>query len=277
MLPPEVYGGAWRSGHVQGIALDADAGHLYFSFTDLLVKTDLYGKQLGSVAGIDGHLGDLTFHGGLVHGSLERKSAQAFFVAVFDPDRIIAMDMDPAEAMTIAPVEQVAADFVEGRHGCSGIDGITFGPRLGDPGQERLLTLAYGIYAGTGDDQVLLQYDGGGWRKHLVRTGNTTYGVQNLEYDSHTRLWFMAVYRGVNHTFFTLDGRSMRLAERGLYHRETGVWGWEAGGQFGLASLGDGRYYIVDKGESGGRQTATARLHRWTGEAPNPFLVIDPK
>ncbi|WP_405387392.1 hypothetical protein OG596_05295 [Streptomyces sp. NBC_01102] len=48
-LPASVDGGAWQSGHVQGMALDRRRGSLYFSFTNLLVKTDLKGRPVGSV------------------------------------------------------------------------------------------------------------------------------------------------------------------------------------------------------------------------------------
>ncbi|WP_374935973.1 hypothetical protein [Streptomyces sp. SM10] len=46
----------------------------------------------------------------------------------------------------------------------------------------------------------------------FVRTGNTTYGVQNLRYDPYTRNWFTAVYKGKkdgfpNYSLFTVDGR----------------------------------------------------------------------
>jgi hypothetical protein len=96
--------------------------------------------------------------------------------------------------------------------------------------------LAYGIYSNTtrqdDDHQVVLEYDVGKWRrlerpltqsdphrsgpatydgKYFVYTGNTTYGVQNLEYDAYTGNWMMAIYRGrkaefPNYSFFIVDG-----------------------------------------------------------------------
>ena len=67
--------GPFKAGHCQGIAVDERRGHIYFSFTTMLVKTDLAGKVLGSVTGLIGHLGSLTFNeeDGRVYGSLEYK------------------------------------------------------------------------------------------------------------------------------------------------------------------------------------------------------------
>src|SRR5690606_40310928 len=49
------------------------------------------------------------------------------------------------------------------RYGCSGIDGVSFGPRFGAVDGPAYLTVAYGIYGNTArsdhDHQVLLQFD----------------------------------------------------------------------------------------------------------------------
>jgi hypothetical protein len=93
--------------HVQGIAVDKTKGHVYFSFTDKLVKTDLSGKLIGSVTGLVGHLGDLDIsENGKVYGSLEYKrdaigkgiakelgvksrSEDGFYIAIFNGSRIV--------------------------------------------------------------------------------------------------------------------------------------------------------------------------------------------
>ena len=53
--PKEIYSGAWNAGHVQGITMDRE-GYMYFSFTDVIVKTDLQGRLIGTVTGLLGHL-----------------------------------------------------------------------------------------------------------------------------------------------------------------------------------------------------------------------------
>ncbi|MFI1828251.1 hypothetical protein ACH41E_17645 [Streptomyces sp. NPDC020412] len=255
-LPAAVDGGAWRSGHLQGIALDRAAGRMYFSFTNLLVKTDLQGRPLGSVTGITGHLGDLDVNpdDGRVYGSLEYKTASSFYVAIFDGARITRMGMDARSTgvLTTVHLEEVADDYAadmngdgvfdgntgntpDHRYGCSGIDGLAFGPDLGR-GDATRLTVAYGVYANSSrtdnDHQVLLQYEVASWHayerpltedaphasgpaapagKFFAYTGNTTYGVQNLAYDADSGNWLMAAYRGKkpafpNYSLFVVDG-----------------------------------------------------------------------
>ncbi|MFI2215154.1 hypothetical protein [Streptomyces sp. NPDC020141] len=342
-LPASVDGGAWRSGHLQGTALDERGGFMYFSFTNLLVKTDLRGRPIGSVTGFTGHLGDLAFNkdDGRVYGSLEYKAAKAFYVAIFDGDRITRMNMDAEtdEVLSTVHLKEVVEDYTadmngdgvfdgntantpDHRYGCSGVDGIAFGPGFGSSRGPRL-TIAYGVYSNTGradnDHQVLLQYDVRFWERYerpltesdphtsgparpggkfFAYTGNTTYGVQNLEYDEHSGDWRLAVYKGKKKTFpnyslFVVDGsqrprwglvrgqarpelgRILALAPRGLHDEESGVYGYQSAGQYGLISLDDGRSYVAEAGtaQSDGvtLQTGRAVLHRWTGLTPNPF------
>jgi hypothetical protein len=343
-LPAAVDGGAWKSGHLQGTAVDRRKGLMYFSFTDLLVKTDLSGRPLGSVTGFTGHLGDLDLDpgDGRLYGSLEDKAAKAFYIAVFDGDRVNRMNMDAASTGVVSTVhlKEVVKDYTadmngdgafdgdtadtpDHRYGCSGIDGVAFGPALDHGGGTRL-TVAYGIYSNTtrqdNDHQVLLQYDVRRWKKYerplsgvaaphpsgpatpdgkyFAYTGNTTYGVQNLEYDAHSGNWLMAVYKGrkarfPNYSLFVLDGskrpvwgtvrggrtaergRLLSLLPRGLHDTASGVYGWESAGQYGLISLDDGRYYVAAAGtvqvDGVTRQTGRAVLRRWTGLTPDPF------
>ncbi|WP_093798256.1 hypothetical protein [Streptomyces sp. Wb2n-11] len=350
-LPSEIRGGAWKAGHVQGVAVDRRKGFVYFSFTNLLVKTDLRGDPVGSVSGFTGHLGDLDFNerDGRVYGSLEYKAAKAFYIAVLDVDRINRMGMDAHTSGVVSTVhlQEVVDDYTadmdgdgkfdgdtantpDHRYGCSGIDGVAFGPELDRGGRAKsgkhVLTVAYGIYSNVkrqdNDHQVLLQYDVSKWRtyerplpesaphtsgpprvdgKYFVRTGNTRYGVQNLEYDAYTGNWLMAVYKGAkpqfpNYSLFVADGSKrpsygrvtgqpeptngwhLPLLRRGLHHEPSGVYGWESSGQYGLVSLGDGRFYLTEAGtvvEDGvTKQTARAVLHRWTGRPPTPFTPI---
>ena len=74
-FPRRIHSGFWPEGHVQGIAIDETGGYIYFSFTTILLKTDLAGNPVGSVRGIVGHLGCITFDPDRrrVYGSLELK------------------------------------------------------------------------------------------------------------------------------------------------------------------------------------------------------------
>jgi len=185
---PTVYGGAWPTSHVQGIAVDEKNGYIYFSFTTLLVKTDLEGNVVGTVGGFTGHLGDLDFNpaDGRVYGSLEYKDQNTFYIAVIDVDAVDRIGMQAQNSPVVQTVylDEVVKDYTadldgngkfagdtastpDHRYGSSGIDGVSFGPRFGDTSGRQYLTVAYGIYENLGrtdnDNQVLLQYDTADW------------------------------------------------------------------------------------------------------------------
>jgi hypothetical protein len=179
-LPTSIYAGSWESGHLQGMAIDDNRQNMYFSFTSMLVKTDMSGKVIGTVTGITGHLGDLDFYQGKVYGSLEFKEKDSFYIAVFDVAKISAMNIPYNEGEVMKTVylpevvkdykDNVAASGVSGeqekikhRYGCSGIDGVTFGTIPGSHSHDLKLMVAYGIYGENerkdNDYQIILQYD----------------------------------------------------------------------------------------------------------------------
>jgi len=258
-LPLEQDGGTWRTSHVQGIAVDVQGGYIYYSFTTLLAKYDFSGKLIGTLVGWAGHLGDLDFNprDGRVYGSLEYKKDQAFYIAVIDVSRLDRVGLDATKSGLFRTVylPEVVNDYIadlngdgvfdgnvaqtpDHRYGCSGIDGVSFGPQFGRTDGPRFLTVAYGIYANTSradnDHQVLLQYDIADWGryerpftetaphrigpaavhgKYFVRTGNTRYGVQNLAYDEAQQRWFLGVYKGAkpafpNYLMFAVEART---------------------------------------------------------------------
>ncbi|MFC0680848.1 hypothetical protein ACFFGH_23705 [Lysobacter korlensis] len=338
-VPRRANGGWWSTSHVQGVAADLERGHLYYSFTTLLVKTDFAGAVLGTVEGFTGHLGDVTFDpaGRRLYASLEYKAAAAFYVAVFDVDAIdrpglLAADSDVVRTVHLAEVaadyaadtdgsgtfDGDRADTADHRYGCSGIDGISLGPAFGSASESRLLTVAYGVYANLerhdNDHQVLLQYRLEEWDglalpldeaaphrsgpaapdgKYFVRTGNTRFGVQNLEYDSWSGRWFLGVYAGSkpwfpNYTLFAVDataapvtgpligipgerGPLLQLADDGLWDPVTGIRGWYEKADVGLESLGDGRFLLSSASAFAGLQTSDLALCRWTGDPAHPF------
>lgn len=307
IYPKHIQTGWYKSGHCQGIALDMEKGYMYCSFTTSLIKLDLDGRLIGSVKGLLGHLGCIDFHeaDGKVYGSLEYKNdaigqgilknarkdgsvQDGFYVAVFDVDKIDRVDMDACTdgVMKAVWLRDVLEDYKSPghRYGCSGIDGLAFGPMFGaSPSSKEYLCVAYGIYSDVertdNDHQVILCYDTANWdqlaqplfqtaphtsgpapyARYFVYTGNTTYGVQNLEYDAYTRRWYMAVYRGQKTSFpnpglFAVDGsiapkpaplKGMDEFGFVLALDEHGINGWDLDlGSTGLFAFGDGRYYI---------------------------------
>lgn len=351
-LPRTIESGPFKAGHIQGIAVDTDQKYIYYSYTTMLIKTDMQGNIVGTVTGLLGHLGDLDFNDedGRLYGSLEYKNdaigkgilrmerstrtlQNAFYIAIFDVERItrVGMDAEKDGIMTTVYLPTVLEDYLaevqsaEGKQkhrlGCSGIDGVAFGPKFGNSGGKQYLTVGYGVYGETdrsdNDYQVLLQYDISKWKKYehklsqddmhqqgpakpagqyFVKTGNTTYGVQNLDYDPSTNLWMMAVYAGTkkhypNYTFFAADGTArpvtkvlegvpyikkgkvVALKAAGKQQGEIRGWYWGVGST-GMSSLGDGYFYLSHNYKIEAGQGSTIRLYRFTGEEDAAFEQV---
>ena len=351
-LPRKIESGPFKAGHIQGIAVDTEQKYMYYSYTTMLIKTDMQGNIVGSVTGLLGHLGDLDFNDadGRLYGSLEykndaigqgilrmekseRKLQTAFYIAIFDVDKITreGMDAEKDGIMTTVFLPTVLEDYLaevltaEGKQnhrlGCSGIDGVTFGPKFGKKGGKQYLTVGYGVYGDTdrsdNDYQVLLQYDVSKWAKYekplsqeemhlqgpakpagqyFVKTGNTTYGVQNFDYDASSHSWMMAVYKGnkkhfPNYTFFAADGaaRPVKQALEGVPYikkakvvalkavgkQQGDIRGWDWGvGSTGMCSLGDGYFYLSHNYKIEEGQGSIIRLYRFTGNADNAFEAV---
>ena len=344
-VPNAIDSGVWHGGHCQGIAVDRENGFIYYSFTTELVKTDLQGNLIGSVTGLLGHLGCIDFcdRDGRLYGSLEYKRdaigqdilerlgsdaelEDAFYIAIFDADRINRENMDATRdgVMTAVYLKEVVDDYsatvqnggksVSHRYGCSGVDGTAFGKIPGGKDDRDYLFVSYGVYSDLertdNDYQVILCYDTSDWaqyaqpldqeemhhsgpetpaRKFFVYTGNTTYGVQNLEYDAATGNFLMAVYRGKkesfpNYALYAIDGSKapvretlvgvepetegevLSLLDNGTGERTPG-WDFDLGSR-GMCAFDDGRFYLVQSLESGGGFRANVKLYRWDGVSP---------
>ncbi len=251
-----------------------------------------------------------------------------FYIAIFDVDKIDRMDMDAETdgVMKTVYLKTVVDDY-DGEavnmgktyphvHGCSGIDGVTIGPDFGACDGKQYLHVSYGVYSNLertdNDYQVILQYDIEDWwssisrvhilsqmhrsgpaeprRKYFVYTGNTVFGVQNMEYDAHTGDYFLCVYNGrkpqfPNYPMYVIDGsaaareetlRGVEPACKGLVLtlRQTGlskdgISGMDfPHGSMGFYSFGDGRFYVSEAfGDDNGWATNMClyRLNRENG------------
>lgn len=226
----------------------------------------------------------------------------AFYIAIFEGNKIDRLNMhaEKDSIMTAVYLKEVVDDYngcganmqgeaVAHKYGCSGIDGTAIGPMPGSNNKKNYLMVAYGIYSdltrADNDHQVILCYDleqiqtyrrplqqenvhmsgpSHPTKKFFVFTGNTQFGVQNLEYDPFTDSYFLAVYRGLKPTYpnydvFVLDaatppvktklkglneeGLLLPLKPIGAYHAESGVYGYRGPvGSTGLYAWGDGTY-----------------------------------
>lgn len=291
--PTSQHAGPFASGHVQGIAVDRRSGFIYYSFTNLLAKYDFQGHLVGTLVGWTGHLGDLDFNDadGKVYGSLEYGKQNAFYIAVIDGDRInrVGLQAQDTGILRIVYLPEVTRDYAapSHRYGCSGIDGVAFGPAFGRSDGPRYLTVAYGIYGddrrSDNDHQVLLQYDATAWArtalplsdaaphregpdrpraKVFVRTGNTRYGVQNLAYDESMQRWFLGVYTGAkpafpNYGLFAIDARAKPQRSPLVGVVNASRTGWEQGP---LLPLADHRHVDKRSGVRGWYQKADVGL-----------------
>ena len=291
-------------GHLGCIAFNGDDGCVYGS---LEYKNDVIGRGIRAAIASDSSFSD------------------AFYLVRFDVSKIDRMDI-PAEGsdlMTAVYLREVTDDYngagrdkngapAAHRYGCSGIDGLTFAPLPGQSGR-RYLYVAYGIYSDLerddNDHQILLCYDpdcfalarpldqkamhrvGPDAPKHkfFVYTGNTRYGVQNLEYDRFTNSLLMAVYRGKKPEFpnfalyaadlaraperrtlaFGEQAETLSLKPMGVYDEKSGVYGWDFPyGSTGLYSYGDGRWLVSHNKSTPEGQCAYIYPYVWDGEHP---------
>ena len=254
----------------------------------------------------------------------------AFYCAIFDVDRIDrpGMQAESDGIMRAVYLKEVVQDYngetVIGKvryphqYGCSGIDGTGWGPV---PGTDRYrLHICYGIYGEPerpdNDYQIILSYNAEEFwdryaqplnqeamhrsgpdkceARYFLYTGNTTYGVQNLEYDSYTGNWFAAVYPGrkpkfENPPLFVIDGKTPPVSGVHPFTGES-ILQWtllapdgkkeSPGGLFfphgstGMYAAGDGRYLFSEAGQDASGQFTRVRLYHLDPTDKNWFLPV---
>ena len=309
--------------HVQGIAYDAEKEVIYSSFTTSFLKNGSDGGLIGSATGISGHLGDMVFEPKTrkVYASLEYKNdaigagiskgtgtaavnSSQFYVAEISVDKINGPETPFEDVAVLHTIDEAVKDYTDSvdldgtltahRFGCSGIDGVTIAPAFGKGRKNgKYLYVAYGIYGDTGrcdnDYNIILCYDlkdlSRPIHKYFLHTGNTTYGVQNLAYDSFTDRMYLAVYKGKkeeypNYSLFAIDMSQepfLGNLKNIPYHTEAVEQlsvseGWHFGlGSTGLNPLGDGHYYISKNGKEDGKQYCIASLYTVSEGPEAPF------
>jgi len=293
------------AGHLGCIAYCEEEGRVYGS---LEYKHDAIGASIFENAG--------------------REVEDGFYIAIFDVEKIDRMDMNAEKdkIMTSVFLKEVLDDYKAPghRYGCSGIDGTTFAPMPGCKDGKMYLYVAYGIYSDVerrdNDYQVILRYDTSDWKKYeapldqsaihnqgpvapdskyFVYTGNTTYGVQNLEYDPYTGYMFAAVYRGdkecfTNYRMFVInmnekasvqplkgiehEGEVLSLAEIGEYDETTGIYGcWFPYGNTGMISLEDSYFYFSEpkRYDSNTEYGTVVRVYQYTPDDKILFKKVN--
>ena len=276
-------------GHLGCIAYNYEDGRVYGS---LEFKNDIIGR------GIMKNIG------------YKKEVKDGFYIARFDVDKLTEMDMNAETdgVMQAVFLKEVYDDYAAPGHhlGCSGIDGLTFAPAFENTAAQHLY-VAYGVYSDLNrednDHQVILQYDITDWEKYaqplnqlnmhrngpekpnnklFVYTGNTTYGIQNLEYDPYTKTMLAAVYKGQkpqfpNYDMFFIDctkqpenvlltgvnETGLRLSLSDLFGATDSITGSTfPHGSTGIATLGDGYFYIAQPIQTNGVHGGVIDLYR---------------
>lgn len=231
IFPLSLASGTGDIRHCQGIAVDMVNEYIYYSYTTSLVKCDLKGNVIGTITGIDGHLGDIALNknNNKIYASYNPTGKKALYVAIIDVGNLNSKGVDALSSGLIRTVhlKEVYDDFtatvdVNGkprtrRYGVAGTDGVCFGPSF-ENNEGYYLTVACGIspqaYRKDNDYQILLQYDVSDWDKYaqplsftsfhhigpqskgkyFLFTGNTNCGVQTMSYFDELNLWLLNVY-----------------------------------------------------------------------------------
>lgn len=300
------------NGHLGAMTFDPESRMVYAS---LEMKDDEIGRNISSGLGAQAHTreGSRFFVAAIDVDALKALDTPA--------DEVMTLLLvDEACADYKAEVE-VDGKSLEHRFACSGIDGVTIGPGFGAKtsgctlrSAGRFLYVAYGVYGDVNrqdnDYNVILAYPlkrveravrrvgrlsperRGGKSlpkvsgKYFIRTGNTTWGVQNMAYDASSGKLFLAVYKGrkaewPNYTLFSvdMDSKPFSAALEGVPYAAAPVqqlsvsqgcyFKW---GSTGLCPLGDGLFYISENGKtSAGSNYCRARLYRFTADGKRPF------
>ncbi len=158
-------------GHLQGVCTN-EKDAIYWSFTTVLVKTDLDGRMLKQVPVVSHH-GDLCFHEGAIYvavnlGKFNDPQGQAdSWVYVYDPDTL--------ELTSKHETQEVS-------HGAGGI-GVM---------KDRFYVVG-GLPKGV-EENYVYQYDSQFrfQKKHIIRSGWTNVGIQTAAF--HDGAWWFGCY-----------------------------------------------------------------------------------
>jgi hypothetical protein len=184
--------------HMQGFT--SGKGNMYWSFTTALAKTTIEGVMKAQVEVHGGHLGDCDYHDGKIYASYlgnclpghDWNDWTSFKIYVFDAEDLRLLDTinldicDEYKRITCTP---------EDTRGFQAVDGVAIAP---DPvtGEAKMF-VACALYNGEKyNNQIILQFtlDGKYETEYHIPTGNTVFGIQNLDYDAENKEFWFSTY-----------------------------------------------------------------------------------
>lgn len=236
--------------HMQGFT--SGGGFMYWSFTDSLVKTTMSGTMRAQTEVHGGHMGGLDYFDGRIYASFLGNALPghawedwtAFRILVFDANDLrliksINLDIcDYYKSITCTPGDT---------RGFQAIDGVAIAP---DPktGDERMF-VACALYTGEKySNQIILEFtlDGEYITEYHIPTGNTVFGIQNLDHDRTTgEFWFT-----------TYGGSEPFMPRETLYCVKPDLSGvsrkYRFSTPYGFECIGNGEYYCSLQGGKNG-------------------------
>lgn len=184
--------------HLQGFS--TGGGFVYWSFTDSIVKTTDSGtvKCQREIKG--GHLGDIDYFDGKIYGSYlgnalpghEWDDWTSFKIYVFDADDL---SVEKVLNIDVCDAYKAISETPDDIHGFRGIDGVTIAQPKGFS-EPKLFVACALVVNKKYDHQIILQCDleGKFETEYRVPTGNTVFGIQNLDFDASTGLFWFSTY-----------------------------------------------------------------------------------
>lgn len=245
--------------HMQGFTSDDKHEFMYWSFTNSVVKTTINGTVICQTRCYDhGHLGGMDYHDGKVYISFMADPSpwtywgdwSAFYVYVYD-----AFDLKLLEKIEIPECKQYKK---ENMGGFRGIDGIAFGKAPGT--NDIRMFVAVAVEAGAEyDKQYILQLDENYKveKVHSIKTGNTIFGIQNLDYEADTGCFWITTYAksqktDPQDTLFCFNPELTEIVES-----------YEYTTPYGFECLGNGEYYCsLQDGKNGSRSGVAYKVNK---------------
>jgi hypothetical protein len=195
-------------GHLQGVCTD-EREAIYWSWTDVLVKTDRQGRVLQRVQ-VASHHGDLCFHDGKIHvavnlGKFNEPEGQAdSWIYVYNAGNLAELARHPVPELV---------------HGAGGIGY-----------HEGKFIVVGGLPEGIGEN-YLYEYDLTlkFQRRHVLASGHTDKGIQTATFADGS--WWFGCY-----------GKPKLLLRADAAFHLTGKWEFDA--SLGIIGLADGRFLV---------------------------------
>ncbi len=242
--------------HMQGFS--SYNGFMYWSFTDSLVKTTLSGTVKRQTEVHGGHLGDIDCFRGKIYASYLGFPGKGKVWDDWSSFRIKVYDCETLEQtadinLDICDRYKAIAGSGSDTRGFRGVDGVAFGK---DPstGADSMFVACAILTDERFSDQIILQFtpEGDYLREYRIPTGNTVFGIQNLDCDPETGEFWFSTY-----------GREKPYQPRETLYRTTPdlkriAAKYEFSSPYGFECMGGGKYRASLQGGVNGDRCGTA-------------------